>query len=1113
MRSPRRPLLLACLAATVMSAPALADPLDDGFKNPPNGARPRVWWHWMNGNVTEEGVKLDLEWMKRIGIGGIQNFDAQLRTPQVVEKRLVYMTPEWKKAFRFAAQKADELGLEMAIAASPGWSETGGPWVKPEDGMKKFVWTETAVAGGKLFKGKLPQPSDATGPFRDMPMPSDPLTEIHSGSHKIPTLYRDTHVIAYRAGAGLLAPTLTTSEGKGDLSTMLDGRYDKSFALSPSTKDKPAFIRADFAKAQTVRSAALSMPPAWLFGAGPYVPVLEASEDGVNFREVGRFPNKASAQYTISFSPVTAKAMRIVFQPNPTPFGLPSPPAPGVDFSALASLAGGGGKAPISIHEVSFSSDARVHRFEEKANFATALNYYDLASPDGAGVAGSDVIDLTGKMAADGTLNWTPPKGNWRVLRFGYSLTGKENHPATAEATGLEVDKFDAAAVRRYINTYLDTYVDAAGRDLIGKRGVRAVLNDSIEVGAANWTDSIVAEFKTRRRYDPVPWMPALTGVVIGSAAKTDGFLYDFRRTLAELIEQNHYGAITEELHKRGLIHYSEALESGRPSIGDDMAMRKTADVPMAAMWTYPKGDVGPQPQYWGDIRGAASVANIYGQNVVAAESLTAAMQYWDYAPKHLQPMIDMEFALGVNRPVIHTSVHQPLTDKKPGFSLWIFGQYFSRLETWGEMAKPWIDYISRNSFMLQQGRNVADVAYFYGEESPITALYDGKVPADRPTRNAYDYVNADVILNELSNVGKDVVAKSGARYRVIYLGGTSRKMTLPVLQRLDALVREGATLVGPKPDGTPSLTDDANAFKALADRMWGGETGSGRVLAATGIDAALDTLGIAPDFVHSKPNADTTIMFKHRRTADADIYYYTNRKDRAENVVLNFGVSGKIPEHWDAATATVSGISFDVRDGQTAIPMMLRPHQSGFIVFRQAAGDVKGVAMAETKTTSLGELSGPWSLAFQADRGAPAKVTLPTLEDWSKNAAPGIKYFSGIGAYTRDITLPASAFGRGKAVMLDLGDVRELAEVFVNGNSAGTLWKAPYRLDISGVAKPGKNVLEIRVANLWVNRLIGDAQPDAKPITFTTLKTYSPKAPLRASGLLGPVSLSIEVK
>jgi alpha-L-rhamnosidase len=543
-------------------------------------------------------------------------------------------------------------------------------------------------------------------------------------------------------------------------------------------------------------------------------------------------------------------------------------------------------------------------------------------------------------------------------------------------------------------------------------------------------------------------------------------------------------------MHKRDLIHYSEALESGRPSIGDDMAMRKTADIPMAAMWTYPKGNIGPQPSYWGDIRGAASVAHIYGQNLVAAESLTAAMSFWSFAPRDLQPMIDMEFALGVNRPVIHTSVHQPLTDKMPGFSLWIFGQYFSRLETWGEMAKPWIDYISRNSYMLQQGRFAADVAYFYGEESPITALYDSKVPTDTPTTTGFDYVNADVVLNQLSNDGRDLVAKSGARYRLIYLGGTSRKMTLPVLKRLDALVQGGATLVGAKPEGTPSLSDDPAAFAALANALWGGATGKGRVLASTDVNVAFKTLGIAPDFTHTQPASDTTVMFVHRTTPDADIYYFTNRKDRTESVDLSFRMTGKIPELWDAATGASTGVGFDIKDGRTTIPMVLRPYQSGYIVFRKSAGGVTGAAKGNMVVKSLGDVSGPWSLSFQSGRGAPARVSLPQLIDWSKDKSPEIKYFSGIGTYRHDLVVPLSALGKGQALMLDLGDVHDVAEVLVNGKAAGTLWKAPYRLDISGVAKTGKNT-----------------------ITFTTLKTYTAGAPLRPSGLIGPVKLETETR
>ncbi len=1093
-------LLLAATALTGVHA----DALDDGFRDPPQSARPRVWWHWMNGNVTQEGIRLDLEWMKRIGIGGVQNFDAQLRTPQVVDKRLVYMTPEWKAAFRFAVQTADRLGLEMAIAASPGWSETGGPWVRPEDGIKKLVWSETAIDGGKRFTGVLADPPSTTGPFQDLGM----QPEIGAGAPKtdLPMLYRDTHVIAYRVTGEEAGPArYSTPSGPVDGAILADGKQATTLELAPGTSSDPAWLRADFAKPRKLRSATLATPPASMFGAASFQSVLEASVDGATFREIGRFPTGTSAQYTIGFPTVAAKAMRVVFQPGAGGFTLPTPPAPGVDFSAFGSLAGGG-KPHVTVAELQFSETARVHRAEEKAGFATSLDYYAIASAPGTGVSPDDVIDLTARMTPDGRLDWTPPKGRWRVLRLGWSLTGTENHPATPEATGLEVDKFDAGAVRRYINTYLNTYVAAAGPDLIGKRGVGAVLNDSIEVGASNWTPGLVAAFRQRRGYNPVRWLPALTGVIIDNSARTDAFLYDFRRTLGDLMAEAHYRTITAELHKRGLIHYSEALEDKRPSLGDDMDMRRDADVPMAAMWSYAPEAGVPQPTYEGDIRGAASVAHMYGQNLVAAESLTAAMQPWAFAPRDLQPMIDMEFALGVNRPVIHTSVHQPLTDKAPGFSLFIFGQYFNRLETWGEMAKPWVDYISRNSFMLQQGRNVADVAWFYGEEAPLTALFAKAVPAGLPTTSGFDFVNADVLLNRLRNDGADLVADSGARYKLVYLGGSSRMMTLPVLRRLDALVQGGATLVGTKPEGTPSLSDDPAAFAALAERLWGGATGKGRVLATSDLKAAMATLGVAPDYGVVNAAPDAHVMFVHRATPDADIYYFTNRRDRSERADLRFRVADRQPELWDAVTGSSSPVGYTVRDGQTLVPLKLLPYQSGYIVFRKRAGTAAPTLTGiESKAF---EITGPWTLSFQPGRGAPPQVTLPQLADWSKNDLPGIRYFSGTGTYTRSITVPRTALAPGKPLTLDLGDVRDVAEVRVNGKLAGTLWKPPYRLDIAGLARPGSNALKIRVANLWVNRLIGDAQPGAQPITFTTLKTYRADAPLRPSGLIGPVTL-----
>ena len=211
-----RPIAAALLASAAIATPVFADDLAESFQNPPDSARPRVWWHWMNGNISQDGIAKDFAWMKRVGIGGVQNFDANLQTPQVVEKRLVYMTPEWKDAFRFAAQEADRLGLELTIAASPGWSETGGPWVKPEDGLKKLVWSETSLAAGRRFAGKLPAPPSDTGPFQTLGMPSS-IEALMTGAkveHAKHQHYGDVMVLAVPEAAAAPLRPLAAAESR-----------------------------------------------------------------------------------------------------------------------------------------------------------------------------------------------------------------------------------------------------------------------------------------------------------------------------------------------------------------------------------------------------------------------------------------------------------------------------------------------------------------------------------------------------------------------------------------------------------------------------------------------------------------------------------------------------------------------------------------------------------------------------------------------------------------------------------------------------------------------------------------------------------------------------------
>lgn len=1106
--------LLASSAALAQTAPPIADQasgdsLAAGFVDPPAEARPRVWWHWLDGNISEPGIVADLEWMKRIGLGGVQTFDASLMAPQVVERRLAYMSPEWRHAFRLAATTADRLGLEFAVAGSPGWSETGGPWVAPADGMKKLVWSETDIVGGHRFAGQLASPPRTTGPFQALPF-DDPLAAFGGKASTPPTDYADVMVLAYPVDPPIAAiPAATVAGRPVDAAALLDADAKTSVAVPRGSADQPGVVTLTYARPTTIRSATLFIPGALPpFGDALFQPVLEVA-DGAGWRAIATLPLGA-VPTTVSFAPITARAFRLVLGPNTAPprIGLGAP-APGAVVDGI--FPSGPPATSVAVAQLRLSGEARIDRFEAKAGFATVTDYHALSTavPESAGIDPARVVDLTARMQPDGTLDWTVPKGRWRIVRLGATLLGTTNHPATAEATGLEVDKYDSAAVTRYLEHYIGMYRTAAGPDLVGAKGIRAIVTDSFEAGDANWTPLMLAQFKRLRGYDPRPWLPALTGAVVGSRARSDAFLYDYRRTLADLLASEHYGTVARVAHAAGLKVYGEALEDGRPALGDDLAMRRHADVPMAAMWTYDRAGK-PRPTLLGDLRGAASVAHLYGQTIVAAESFTSGLAPWAFAPADLKRVVDLEFASGINRPVIHTSVHQPVDDKLPGLSLAIFGQYFNRHESWAEMARPWIDYIARSSYMLQQGRNVADVAYFYGEEAPLTALFARAPLGDTPTHYGYDFVNADALTQDLSVAKGSVVSSGGARYRALYLGGSAQRMTLPVLRRLATLVEQGATLIGDAPTGSPALGDDRAAFSALVRRLWSGTPvttiGTGRVIAGHDVEAALAGTGLLPDFAYTKPAPDSEFLFAHRALADGDVYFVTNRRNRAERIAARFRVTGKVPELWHADTGRRSAVSYRIEGGQTIVPLDLAGEEAVFVVFRREATDAS-VTRAAPPSRTVARMDGPWTVTFQPGRGAPATTTLARLVPLNENASPAIRYFSGVASYAAALDLPRT-LDRATPLLLDLGQVGDLAEVRVNGVAVGTVWHAPYRIDIAAAARPGRNRIEVRVANLWVNRLIGDAQPGARKLTWTAMPSYRADAPLRASGLIGPVTV-----
>lgn len=1078
-----------------------ADTLYAHFLQPGNIAQPRVWWHWMNGNITKTGIRKDLEWMHRSGIGGFQNFDASMLTPQVVEKRLVYMTPEWKDAFRFTTKLADSLRLEMAIAGSPGWSETGGPWVEPKDGMKKLVWKELRVKPGTT-EIQLPAPPGTTGPFQNIP--KQPEFGGESDPSKLPVFYRDIGVLAFRVPENdqsleELGATVTSSGGSFSLSQLTDGDLTNAIMLPADSSKGYAWIQFAFPSPQSIKAITMvggGNPGVFSMGADPKDSRhLEVSDDGEHFRVVATIPPGAILQQTIAIPPTTARYFRVTVR-NPPP-----------QINAFAAMTGqdpGKPKAApgTDIAEIVLYTSDRIHMFEEKVAFAPVGDLSakadrvtnDLVQP-------ADIIDLTAKLNGS-SIQWTVPAGNWKIVRFGYSLMGIDNHPASPEATGPEVDKMDSAAIRRYFVNYLGQYASATG-GLMGKKGgLRFMVTDSWEAGAQNWTDNLPAEFERRRGYSMIPWMPVFTGQTVKSTEATERFLFDFRHTLSDLVAEYHYDGLTKILAAYGMQRYSESHENGRALIADGMEVKRSAAIPMSAMWTpniFINGN--DQTYHIADIRESASVAHIYGQNIVAAESLTAlgiGGSAWSYAPENLKPTADLELASGLNRFVIHTSVHQPVDDKIPGLGLGPFGQWFNRHETWAEQAKAWTGYLSRSSYLLQQGKFVADVLYYYGEDNNITSLFGKKLPSI-PRGYNYDFINADALINKLTVKDGRLVIPGGGSYAVLVLDSNALRMSLPVLRKLHALAKAGATLAGIQPKYPAGLKDAVPEFDQLVKETWAGQSNNNT-------EAVLNKLA-SPDFSYDAASG-ATLLFVHRRLADREIYWVNNRNARKEQLKVNFRVTGKIPMLWHPETAAVERLSFVIANGVTSVDLPLEANDAVFVIFKEKA-TVNAYSIPARNEQLVASLDGPWKVRFQEKRGAPAETVFKSLSSFTDNSDPGIKYFSGTAVYQNNVSVSANEFAAGKEWWLDLGEVKNLAEVLVNGRSAGIVWKQPFRVNISGSLKSGDNTIEVRVTNLWVNRLIGDAQPGVtKKITYTTMPFYTASSKLLPAGLLGPVRL-----
>jgi hypothetical protein len=1110
--------------------------LEENFKNPPDSAKPHAWWHWMNGNVTKEGITADLEWMRRAGLAGMQLVDADLGTPQFVEQRLVWMTPPWKDAFRHAVNESQRLGLEMDMEAAGGWSETGGPWVKPEAGMKKIVWTETSARGPARFLGVLPHPPINNGRFQSMGMPmelANPAPKDIPGEvpqfpppppPPDPTFYADTRVIAYRLPADEvkmadMRPTITTSEEDADTSVLTDGNYLTELALHVKPKESTVWVQFEFLQPYRAEAFLLGGGNVNVFSGGAILDgELQSSDDGKTWNSVTSlsapyFVNRDFPIQTYSFAPTTAKFFRAVLRP--------APPDSGVMDLAKAVGVHPPDVGVVRLAEVELSG-ARVNHWQGKAAFGDTSDFSSIATPAvsaSQAVSPQNVIDITSHMNSQGILNWNVPSGRWVILRMGYSLTGKKNHPATREATGYEVDKLSAKYVGDYFKTYVEMVSDAAGPNF-GK-SFRNFLMDSWEAGVENWTDDMIEEFTRRRGYDPTPFLPVLTGRIVGSSEASDQFLWDFRRTIADLLADNHYKLATDYLKQFGIGLYAQAEGPFSPTTADSILNKGQVTYPMAEFWV-PKPGHKDTYYHCTDLWEAASTAHVYGKPIASAESFTTGATAPIFAsPYYLKPLGDRAMSYGINRFVLSSADHQPFVDQRhrPGMTLGYSGQNFPRTNTWAEQMVAFDTYLARSSYLLQQGKFVGDLAYFYGEQIPGTIYFWKPLNPALPDGYKADWMNSDVILNRLSVANGRFILPDGMSYKVLVIPDYVKRITLPVLRKLRDLVEAGGVVIAPKLAGSPSLADAGHEaeYQSIVVQLWGNMDGSasnehavgnGKVYWGKPIEDVLRAEQTPPDFEHNDPAIDTDLVWIHRRDGDRDFYFVANQNDRAEDIDASFRVEGREAELWHPDTGKIEPASYRMDDGRTMVPLHLDPCGSIFVVFQHPTND-RARALPQAVTSSLAKVEGPWEIDFPAHWGAPPKFTLEKLTSWTDVPNDGVKYFSGTATYKKDVNVPQEWLSSGAKILLDLGAVREIAEVSLNGKAVGgILWKPPYRADIAAALQPGVNHLEVKITNLWPNRLIGDQQPDAHQYAWIDYRPFKASSPLQPSGLIGPVEI-----
>jgi hypothetical protein len=797
----------------------------------------------------------------------------------------------------------------------------------------------------------------------------------------------------------------------------------------------------------------------------------------------------------------------------------------------------------------------------------------------------SAVIDITANLDKDGKLKWKVPVGKWKILRMGSCITGVEVSTASDGYSGLSFDHLSSDAFKKFFREAVAPILDKA--DSAGVKSLKYLMTDSWEMDIPNWTDNFIQEFTERRGYNPLPYLSAVTGEIVENREISNRFLYDFRKTIGDCIADRMYAEFAKAAHERGLFVHPE---SGGPHAApiDGLKCLGRNDYPMGEFWA--KSNTH---RYTEDhrffVKQSASAAHIYGKRFVAGEGPTSIGPQWERPPKDLKSDFDRNLCEGINRFFWHCFTSSPKEFGLPG-NEYFAGTHMNPNVTWWNMSGGFIKYLSRASFLLSQGLFQADVCFYYGDDVPNFGKRK-KINPELGYGYDYDDCNAEVILNRMSVKDGKIILPDGMSYQVLRLPDRDA-ITPEVLEKIEQLVKDGATIAGQKPvkaTGLKNYPASDTKVKEIADRLWGNTDGKnitcnnygkGRVYWGKDLKDILAEKRIYPDFNYTSSQDSTLLDYIHRRADGADIYfvvnrlarygiydtkyrYFTDLPDRFEQVDCKFRVTGKEPEIWDAKTGTIEKASvYREENGYTIIPLLLKPEDSKFVIFRDASKGKHIVSIehngkslfpvspvkpglfppvvikndnnkfiieafktgnysftfadGKTKTFKIkagateNVISGGWDVNFTPGWGAPEKIKFDSLYSWTESADPGIKYYSGTAEYNNEFILSQEQIKKGK-IYLDAGNIQEIGEVYINDKMAGSCWTPPYITDITSFVKAGKNKIVIKVANMWPNRLIGDQHlPPEKRYTRTNVEKFKADDPLRASGLIGQVKVII---